>query len=48
MSNAVLDDGYICEHCGKKVGLFEPHDCVMKHLHEQLQAKKKRKKPRQR
>ena len=39
-----LDDGYRCEHCGTRVGVFENHDCYMKHLHKQLESKRTRRK----
>lgn len=39
-----LDDGYICQHCGTYVKMFENHSCYMEHLHNQLESKRKRKK----
>jgi hypothetical protein len=42
--NIALDDVDICPHCGTIIGMFKNHNCFMKHLHEQMETKRKRKK----
>jgi hypothetical protein len=43
----VISDGSLCPHCNTPFTSWEntgEHNCFMRHLHEQLESKRKRKK----